>query len=109
MVDRIHDLMHTSWDPLLKLLESTGLGFSELSTILFALSVCTLMPPWVIIFRKAGYSLWRGFLMLIPIVNVFVFFAFAFGDWPIARELRELRYRWLERIPPIKSERASAH
>lgn len=43
------------------------------------------------IFRKAGYSWALGLLMLVPIVNIIMIFVLAFGDWPVRRELRQLK------------------
>ncbi len=89
MLDPLHDLMHQIFEPLQRMLDSVGVGFPELSAILFILGVCTSIP-WISIFRKAGYRPIKGYLMLIPIVNIFVFFSFAFGDWPLEREFRKL-------------------
>lgn len=49
---------------------------SVIISVLFA--VC-----FMFIFSKAGYSKWRGLLMLIPIVNLIIFLMFAFSKWPI--------------------------
>lgn len=43
------------------------------------------------IFSKAGFSGARAFLMLIPIVNLIIIIMFAFGEWPMRRELEMLR------------------
>ncbi len=43
------------------------------------------------IFRKTGYSWALGLLMLVPIANILMIFVLAFGDWPVRRELRQLR------------------
>ena len=43
------------------------------------------------IFSKAGYSWALGLLMLVPIVNILMIFVLAFGDWPVRRELRQLK------------------
>ena len=43
------------------------------------------------IFRKTGYSWTFGLLMLVPIVNILMIFVLAFGDWPVRRELRQLK------------------
>lgn len=47
----------------------------------------------VLIFRKAGYSGWQIFLLFIPIVNVVAFIWFALTEWPIQKELKELKTR----------------
>ena len=65
------------------------LGAWLIIVVLFCIIV---LPVWRIS-RKAGCP---GFLALaccIPIVNVLVLLFFAFGEWPIEREVRELRTR----------------
>jgi hypothetical protein len=44
-----------------------------------------------LIFHKAGYSWALGLLMLVPIANIIMIFVLAFGDWPVRRELRQLK------------------
>jgi len=46
---------------------------------------------WWKIFSKAGYSGAMGLLMLVPIVNFIMILVLAFGQWPIHRELEQLR------------------
>src|ERR1700730_1908031 len=43
------------------------------------------------IFSKAGYSGARSLLLLIPVVNLIILIFFAFGEWPIRRELNQWR------------------
>ena len=43
------------------------------------------------IFSKAGYHWTLGLLMLVPIACIIMPFVLAFGDWPIYKELRQLR------------------
>lgn len=43
------------------------------------------------IFSKAGYHWALGLLMLVPIACIIMPFVLAFGDWPIYKELRQLR------------------
>ncbi len=43
------------------------------------------------IFSKAGYSWALGLLMLVPIANIIMAFFLAFADWPILKELRQLK------------------
>lgn len=47
---------------------------------------------WLIL-RKAGYQGVWALAMVIPGVNVIAIAFFALADWPIQRELRELRSR----------------
>jgi hypothetical protein len=43
------------------------------------------------IIRRAGYSGWWILIGLVPLVNVVMFLIFAFKQWPIQRELAQLR------------------
>lgn len=43
------------------------------------------------IFSKAGYSWALGLLMLVPIANIIMPFFLAFADWPVQKEVRQLR------------------
>lgn len=50
---------------------------------LFYLIVLVLMVvAWVKILSKAGYSGWWVLIGLVPLVNIIMFFVFAFADWP---------------------------
>ena len=46
---------------------------------------------WWKIFSKAGYSGARSLLLFIPIVNLIIIIMLAFSQWPIERELAQLR------------------
>jgi uncharacterized membrane protein (DUF485 family) len=43
------------------------------------------------IFSKAGYSWALGFLILVPIANIIMAFYLAFAEWPVQKELRQLK------------------
>ena len=43
------------------------------------------------IISKAGYSPWFVLLAFVPLVNLVMFFVFAFSDWPVNKELRRCR------------------
>ncbi len=45
----------------------------------------------VLIFRKAGYSGLQIVLLFIPVVNIIVFIWFALTEWPIQKELENLK------------------
>ena len=47
----------------------------------------------VLIFRKAGYSGVQMILLFVPIVNLVIFVWFALTEWPIQKELRDLKTR----------------
>ena len=63
---------------------------------MFAILVCLIALAIKVlifckIFSKAGYSWALGLLILLPIVNIIMAFFLAFADWPIRRELRQLK------------------
>ena len=65
--------------------------------IIIVLALLVVVPIKLLIscmiFHKAGYSWALGLLMLIPIANLILIFVLAFGDWPVRRELRQLKQR----------------
>jgi hypothetical protein len=60
--------------------------------IILALIVA-LVKTWIncMIFHKAGYSWVWGLLTLVPIANIILPFVLALGDWPIRKELRQMK------------------
>ena len=63
-----------------------------LFVVIFALAIAvfSVLIYWRI-FSKAGYSGALGLLMFVPIANIIVLCVLAFGEWPIYRELRQMR------------------
>lgn len=60
--------------------------------VLFALIVVVIkVVIFCKIFSKAGYSWTLGLLMLVPIANIIMPFFLAFADWPVQKEVRQLR------------------
>jgi hypothetical protein len=43
------------------------------------------------IFSKAGFSWALGLLILVPIANIIMAFYLAFADWPVQKQVRQLR------------------
>lgn len=52
---------------------------------------------YVKVISRAGYSGWWVLILLVPILNIVMMLMFAFREWPIQRELRELR-GWANQI-----------
>ena len=60
--------------------------------ILFALIVLIIkVLIFCKIFYKAGYSWALGLLILVPVVNIIMYFVLAFADWPVEKEIRLLK------------------
>ena len=47
--------------------------------------------PWWNILRKSGNPPALSLLMMVPLLNVVLLLWFAFAEWPIEREVRQLR------------------
>ncbi len=77
--------LHQVFDPLQELLVSQGLGFAEVTGILSIL-ILFMTFPWRRIYRRAGCRPALGVLMLVPVINVFMFLLLAYYEWPIERE-----------------------
>lgn len=68
---------------------SGGTGSTvDLQTVVWAVVGIAMLVGYVFILRKAGYSGWLVLLGLIPLVNLVLFFVFAFSEWPVEKELR---------------------
>ncbi|MFL6161681.1 MAG: hypothetical protein ACJ74U_05580 [Jatrophihabitantaceae bacterium] len=57
----------------------------------YVLFLIVMVWAYVQIIRRAGYSGWWILIGLLPLMNVVMFFIFAFKEWPIQRELAQLR------------------
>ena len=59
----------------------------------FVLAVSVLMIfAWYHVIIKMGFPNWYFVLFLIPFVGPFMFLYLAFAEWPIERDLSELRF-----------------
>ena len=67
-------------------------GVFVLVSVLIGLIV-TILMVWAYcrIFSKTGYCWALGLLMFVPIANIIMPFILAFGEWPIYKELQQLR------------------
>ncbi|MEO9240794.1 MAG: hypothetical protein ABI418_22220 [Jatrophihabitantaceae bacterium] len=59
--------------------------------LVYLVVLVAMVWAYVRIIRRAGYSGWWVLIGLVPLVNVVMFFVFAFKQWPAQRELAELR------------------
>jgi len=62
-----------------------------IAAVVYLAIVVAVIVGTVKIISKAGYSGWFVLLALVPLVNIVMFFVFAFSDWPVQKEIR--RYR----------------
>ena len=61
-----------------------GIFFGLIAAAIKALIFCK-------IFSKAGYSWALGLLILVPIANIIMAFYLAFADWPVQKQVRQLK------------------
>ena len=78
------------------LAQHAGVGvFPLFGVFIIGLALLVILPIKILIscmiFHKTGYSWALGLLMLVPIANIVLIFVLAFGDWPVRRELRQLK------------------
>ena len=71
-------------------------GFLLLLLIMFGffvglIAVAIIVLIFCKIFSKAGYSWALGLLILVPIADIIMAFYIAFADWPVQKEVRQLR------------------
>lgn len=66
--------------------------FIILAVMLFSLAIVALyIFIWWNIFKKTGYHPALALLMIVPVANLVLLLVLAFGEWPIQKELRELK------------------
>jgi len=70
---------------------SGGSASGGIELAFWAVYAIATLVGYVFILRKAGYSGWLVLLGLIPVVNVVLFFVFAFSEWPVVKELKATR------------------
>ena len=72
-----------------------GVAIPAVAIGIIILALLVIVPLKLLIacmvFHKTGYSWAFGLLMLVPIANIIMIFVLAFGDWPVRRELRQLK------------------
>jgi hypothetical protein len=74
-----------------------------LVTLLIAVPIWFAMIwAYVRIVQKAGYSGWNVLWGFVPLVNIIMFFVFAFSEWPVTRRIKELEHRVFGDAPEPK-------
>lgn len=79
--------------------DNSGLGAAGVTVaIVVGITIwIVFIIAYIKIITKAGYSGWWVLILLVPIVNIVMLLAFAYKEWPIRRELAELR-GWANQI-----------
>lgn len=78
-------------EPVQRLVPVLGILFILFITLISLIVTVLLTWAYCKIFSKAGYCWALGLLMLVPIANIVMPFILGFGEWPILKELRQLR------------------
>jgi hypothetical protein len=74
---------------------AAGAIFFIVMLVLLAVSITVAVRAiiYCMIFHKAGFHWALGLLTLIPIACLVMQFVLALGDWPIQKELRQLKQK----------------
>jgi hypothetical protein len=75
-----------------------SIGLPELLVLVFVAAI--LVVPFWRIFSKAGYPGVLSIAMLIPLLNIGMWFFLGFSEWPVLKELKALRQRAAMSGPP---------
>jgi uncharacterized membrane protein YhaH (DUF805 family) len=51
--------------------------------ILILVALAVILPPYWMIFKKAGFSPWLCLLMILPLVNIITLWVIAFTTWNV--------------------------
>jgi len=66
-----------------------GFGGISIWSLLLILSIILLIILPLLVFipvvRKAGFAGWWAILICVPIVNIVMFWVFAFVEWPVEK------------------------
>ena len=60
-------------------------GLSVFHFILVIVVLVLYFVPIVKVLQKAGYSGWWSLIVFVPLVNIIMFYVFAFANWPVLR------------------------
>ena len=63
-------------------------GLSIFHLLIVIVILILYFVPIVKILQKAGYSGWWCLIVFVPLVNVVMFYVFAFANWPVLRDKR---------------------
>lgn len=75
-----------------------SIGLPELLVLLIVAGF--LVVPFWKIFSKAGYPGILSLAMLVPILNIVMWYFLGFSEWPVLKELKALRQSTTPSGPP---------
>lgn len=53
------------------------------AAIVFVVLLVAVLPPYWMIFKKAGFSPWLSLLVFVPLVNIVTLYVVAFSKWKV--------------------------
>lgn len=53
------------------------------AAVLFVVVLLAVLPPYWMIFKKAGFSPWLALLMFVPLANLITLYVVAFSKWQV--------------------------
>lgn len=77
---------------------TVGLVVSAVLAVLFLVAYATII-------RKAGWSGWWVLVMFVPVINLVMLFVFAFTEWPVHRDLRNVQA--MHRLAQMREQNGS--
>lgn len=51
--------------------------------LIFLLMIVLALPPYWMIFKKAGFSPWLSLLIFVPLANIITLYVVAFSRWKV--------------------------
>lgn len=74
---------------------AAGAIFFVVMLVLMAVFITVIIRAVIfcMVFHKTGYHWALGLLTLVPIANIIMLFVLALGDWPVLKELRQLKQK----------------
>jgi hypothetical protein len=59
------------------------MGMMSLFGVFALVGIAVYIVPFWFIFKKAGFSPWLCFLLILPLVNIVMLYVLAFTDWKV--------------------------
>ena len=66
-------------------------GAFAILAVFYLVIIVVMLVATAQILKKAGYSAWWVLVMFVPLVNIVMYLVFAFSEWPVRRQLRQLQ------------------
>ena len=74
-------LLQNEPDP--AMVQHAAMAMLAIIPILILVALAAVLPPYWMIFKKAGFSPWLCLLMILPLVNIITLWVIAFSTWKV--------------------------